>query len=469
MRRITLLYFLPFFLLFACGEDNSETNSAKQNLLNFLSVNKNIALFGKFDIKGVLNKSKCDELPKVGVFMDAFKEVYRYTKMDDSLFFASEVLESGQMNFYYLVNITNRDSLVEFFRGMGLSFEDKEALMVYESSPFSIAINQDVCAIGMNDLGLNIAERTRQLLKEKVGTKTNATVLNKILSANGDLVVGFELRSLFLASYGSVFGHLKEDDFLENNFIQTSVNFNNGEINLKTQNFFANNLKTLSLFKSSDGEWAHEIVRSNKGFGIALNLNVGELIHLAQSADSSTKEKISILQLFGNNWEQIINEFSKIWDGTLTYSIRDLPNTQKVKQDFELFVGLGDGGQQLLEWFKLMYNEEDFDINKVRNGIVLSSKSKDPIMDLEPGLDSRFKFFGKKGVTGFVDFSKWKEVELTNGIKMEKMNELDYASFEMDDHGSNLSVFIKDKSRNVLEIIGEIICENLFVRNQIFM
>jgi hypothetical protein len=460
---------LPLFLLFACGEDKREANNAKHKLLGFLSVNKNIASFGKLDVKGVLEKSKLDKLPKVGVFMNAFKEIYKYTKIEDSIFFASESFEGKGMNFYYLVDISNRDSLVEFFRGMGLTFEEKEALMVYESSQFSIAIDENVCAIGQSDLGVNIGAKTRQLLMANNEKTTDYAILNKILSANADMVIGVDLKASFIAMYGSISSTSEVSNLLDNSFIQTTVNFNNGEIKLKTENYFSNNLNALSFLKSSDGVWAQEIVKSSAGLGYALNLDVGELINFAQKLDPTINEKLSFLQILGNNSLQDINEFSKIWDGRLAYLVNELPDSQNEMGDFKLFVGLGEGGQQLLEWFNLLYKEEEFKIKQVKNGVLVTSKLQDDVVDLNSAGDPRFQSFGKKGLTFFMDFTKLKTLEITEGVNLKNSDELDYAALEMDAQGANLSVFFKDKKRNVLELLGETAIESLYANDQIFI
>lgn len=469
MRRFILIYFLPLLFLFACGQDKNEDNDAKHKLLGFLSVNKNIASFGKLDVKGVLEKSKLDKLPRVGVFMNAFKEIYKYTKMEDSIFFASEAFEGKGVNFYYLVDITNRDSLVEFCRGMGLTFEEKEALMVYESSQFSIAIDQNVCAIGQNDLGVNIGVKTRQLLSENNEKPADNAILNKILSANADMVVGVDLKALFIAMNGALSSTSEVSNFLDNSFIQTTVNFKNGEIKLKTENYFSNNLNELSFLKSSDGLWAQEIMRSGVGLGYALNLDVGELINFAQKLDPTINEKLSFLQILGNNSLQDINEFSKIWDGRLAYLVNELPDSQNEMGDFKLFVGLGESGQQLMEWLNLLYKEEDLKMNQVKNGVLVSSKLEDDVVALNSGGDPRFRSFGKKGFTFFMDFTKLKTLEITEGINLKYSDDLDYAAFEMDAQGANLSVFFKDKKRNVLELLGATTVESLYANDEIFL
>jgi hypothetical protein len=75
-------------------------------------------------------------------------------------------------------------------------------------------------------------------------------------------------------------------------------------------------------------------------------------------------------------------------------------------------------------------------------------KSMDNV-DLE--MDSKFGFFGKKGVSAFIDFVELKSLVGNTAPQEEEFFKLfDYLTFEMDENGSKLLISMKNKTANIL-------------------
>ncbi len=456
MNRIIFFFFFSSLLFLAsCGNKIDSGKNAKSKLIEFISANKKVAAFGKFDLKGIADKSELEKLPKVGVLLNTFKEIYRYTKIEDSVYFANEIVDSRSVNTYLLIDIANKDSLVEFFKGMGLSFEEKEELSVYSSSQFTMAINEEICVFGTNNLGKNPILETIDVLKEKEVANDNSTISRNILNSNADIVLGVRLASALDGLNDSTYTGIKSKKIFENSFVQSHLYFNEGNVQLKTQNFFSEELIAQSFLKSSDGLWAQQLLKTNTNIAYALNLDFVKLMNFVMKINPSMNEQLSYLQLFNNT-----SDLQDVFDGRMSYMLSEFPNSENEFGDISIYVGLGKQGQDLIDLYRLFIEENDFKINQLDNGILITSKDHE--IESQTSNDKRFKDFGKKGFSFFIDFTKFDKNNLPDDLMRDYLADLNYATFEMDLQGSNLSIYLKESKRNVLSVLSQSFIESFF-------
>jgi hypothetical protein len=457
--RLGLGFFLPTLLLISCGNDQNIEKNAKTKLLELISTNKKVVSFGKIDLKGLIDKSEVDDLPKVGVLVNTFKEIYRYVNLEDSLYFANEIVDDKSINSYFFVDVSNKDSLVDFFKGMGLNFEEKENLYVYSSSQFSLAINDQTCVLGTNNIGEVSKLKTFEILNEKNISGDTSTIPQNILNSNSDIVVGISLAST-LNELNDPLTNKNTNKLFDNNFIQSQIQFNKGNIHVKTNNIFSKDLLSKAFFNKSDGSWAQKLIEPNTNVAYALNIDVVRFLNFMGTINPSFNEQFSFLQLFENIPLKNNNDFQEIFDGRMAYILNEYPNLENEFGDMSLFLGLGKEGQQLINLYRLMVEENDFVVNEVNNGVLLSTMKK--TVETKNIYDSRFLDFGKKGISFFIDFKKLRVNNLPEDINLDYITDLNYATFEMDFQGSNLILFTKESNKNVLSVLTQSIVKSLF-------
>lgn len=457
--RLIYVYLLPVLLLASCGNEVNIENNAKNKLLELIATNKKVVSFGKIDLKGLIDKSEVDKLPKIGVFANTFKEIYRYVNLEDSLYFANEIVDEKSINSYFFVDISNKDSLVDFFKGMGLNFEEKENLYVYSSSQFSLAINDQTCVFGTNNTGKVSKLKTFEILNEKNIAGDTSAIPKNILNSNSDIVVGISLAST-LNELIDTLTNKNAYKLFDNNFIQSKIQFNKGNIHVQTNNFFSKDLISKAFFNSSDGSWAQKLIEPNTNVAYALNIDVVRFLNFIGTINPSLNEQFSFLQLFENIPLKNANDFQEIFDGRLAYILNEYPNLENEYGDMSLFVGLGKEGQQLINLYRLMVEENDFVVNDVNNGVLISSREKSD--ETKHTYDSRFLDFGKKGVSFFIDFTKFRGNNLPEDIYLDYIADLNYATFDMDFQGSKLILFTKETNKNVLSFLTQSIVKSFF-------
>ena len=66
-----------------------------------------------------------------------------------------------------------------------------------------------------------------------------------------------------------------------------------------------------------------------------------------------------------------------------------------------------------------------------------------------------------------MDFTKLKDVDIAEAFTSKNIEELDYATFEMDGQGANLSIFFKDKKSNALSILSKSVAERLYFNDDL--
>ncbi len=448
--RLIFVNLLTLLLFASCGNDPNIENNAKNKLLELIATNKKVVSFGKIDLKGLIDKSEVDKLQKVGVFVNTFKEIHRYINLEDSLYFANEIVDEKSINSYFFVEVSNKDSLVDFFKGMGLNFEEKGNLYVYSSTQFSVAINDLTCVLGTNNTGKVSELKTFEILNEKNITVDSTSIPKNILNSNSDIVVGISLAST-MNELNDPITNKNSYKFFDNNFIQSKIQFNRGNIHIQTNNFFSQDLLSKAFFNSSDGSWAQKLIEPNTNVAYALNIDVVKFFNFIGTINPSFYEQFSILQLFENIPLKNTNDFQEIFDGRMAYILNEFPNLENEYGDMILFLGLGKEGQQLINLYRLMVEENDFVVNYVNNGVWISQREKN--VETKKINDSRFLDFGKKGVSFFIDFTKFRGNNLPADVNLEYITDLNYATFEMDFQGSELILFTKETNKNVLSAL----------------
>jgi hypothetical protein len=457
--RLIFFHLMPVLFLASCGKEVNIENNAKTKLLELIATNKKVVSFGKIDLKGLIDKSEVEKLPKVGVLVNTFKEIYRYVNLEDSLYFANEIVDEMSINSYFFVDISNKDSLVDFFKGMGLNLEEKGNLYVYSSSQFSLAINDQTCVLGTNNTGKVSKLKTFEILNEKNLTGDTSVIPKNILNGNSDIVVGISLASTF-NELNDTLTNKNANKLFDNNFIQSQIQFNKGNIHVQTNNFFSKDLMSKTFFNSSDGSWAQKFIEPNTHIAYALNIDVVRFLNFIGIINPSLNEQFSFLQLFENIPLKNTNDFQEIFDGRMAYILNEFPNLENEYGDMSLFVGLGKEGQQLINLYRLMVEENDFVVNAANNGVLISSREKS--VETQKLYDSRFLDFGKKGVSFFIDFTKFQGNNLPEDFNLDYITDLNYATFEMDFQGSELILFTKESNKNVLSVLTQSIFKSFF-------
>jgi hypothetical protein len=301
--------------------------------------------------------------------------------------------------------------------------------------------------------------KTLEILGEKKISVDTSIIPKNILNTNSDIVFGISLASP-LHVLNDTLSMQNAFKLLNNSFIQSHIQFNKGNIQLITKNIFSSDLLENSFFKASNGLWTQELIKGNTSVAYALNIDIVKCLKFIATINPTLNEQFSYLQFLKNLPIQNMTDFQKIFDGRMAFMVNEYPNAQNEFGDMRLFLGLGEEGQTLINLYRLFVEENDFIFSEVADGVLVStSQNKDTTKQI---IDNRFKEFGKKGFSFFIDFTQFNSKNIPEGINFENISDLKCATFDMDFQGSKLLVSLKDSSKNVLSILSQSIIKSFF-------
>ena len=462
MSRFLVFIPLVLFMFYGCGSATKMSGNAKYKLKQVISVNDNILSFGKADIKGIIEKSTLSDLPKIGVFNNLIEECYRYLNVEDSLYFASELLASNSINTYFILNVKNQDELVEFLKGVGFSFEEKADVLISSSKSLSIAISDNLCILANNNLGLNTRTKTIDFIETSSFTFDKSNIINEILDDNADIVTGLNLKSTIVGLNGLTESTNEIDRLFENSFIKSKVELNKGQIKVSTVHYLSNEIQKYLFLKESNGEWIRKIANKDFAAALSLNIDMGKLSMFVKNINPIIYEQLYNLSLFDLATLKNSNEIQNIFDGRLGCFLHSMPSKDHKYGVFSVFVGLGEKGAELIELIKLIANKEGIIVSQMDKGVMLTLGNTSTQQPQEKNIElNRIDFLGRKGISMFINFGKLKyNFIATSTVEKALINALESVKFELSSNGSMLEINFKDKEKYALSTVLNSILES---------
>ena len=463
MKFIFKIFLLSFFI-FSCAKKN-EKPLINERVSAFLNINKNVVLFGKVELNSLLNKSDIKKVPKIGLLLNSVLDEFKSTIiLENPMYYASEGpfdTKGIPSSFYTFISIKNSDSLVLNLTKKGYDFNEYEGFKYAEFGKFSLGVENDLAIVVFKQEEYNSRDILNLAFSNTKGKLANDLV-NKMLLAKGDVSASINLNALYSTS-NTELEKLSEEkrkeikSLVKNSYIQTSVEFNDGEVIIDSKNYFSDQLKNKLFFKTDK----NAVLLSKLGNGtprlaLTLNVDINKLENFINDYSPGFFNKIG--NELGGPLQMVLmmggdNPLSGLFNGELGFSLFGNPQLNGgFIPDFTVFLGLGDKGDSIADLVKPFLTNGTMK-TKIDSRSIFCSSSEKYFPQIPKKISSPFGFesFGKKSITGFANFEgmDMSSFELEGGAKI--ITEIKYITFEVDSSGFIIHIKAKNQKDNILK------------------
>jgi hypothetical protein len=460
--RLLMTSFTLAMLVVSCGSYNDK-RQVKDYLSAFIKENHSVAIFGKVDINTLLNKAEYKSVPKFGTIIESvLNEFSKSIDTKEPIYYAVEgpfKADATPAAFYAFIAVSSADSLVANLVQKGYDFEKDGDLNFAQFGELSIGIKKDLAIIISKNSGSNVKESIEKAFEISSGDVSGGRV-DAILSQNGDIVLGCGLEALYTTSDTqlSKLDQSKQDeirDLVVDSYSQTIFDFDDGQVIIETNNFFSESLKKRMFLKANE----KASILSNLGhgspiLGFSFNFDIEKLQSFVNDFSPEALNKMSeTLDMQGPLMMLGENPLSGISNGQLGLVMLGEPGKNgSMVPDFNIYIGLGKKGKPLAEMAKSFLSNGSMVTSITNNAICCySSINNCPAVGKKLIIPRGCEGFGKKAMTGFVNFEGMdlSTFDLEGGAKI--LNIIKYVNFEVDENGARICIKAKKGKENVLK------------------
>ena len=460
--RVLLAFFTLALLVVSCGRNNDK-RQVKDYLSAFIKENHSVAIFGKVEINTLLNKAEYKSVPKFGTIIESvLNEFSKSIDTKQAIYYAVEgpfTADAEPKAFYAFISVKSADSLVANLVQKGYDFEKDGDLNFAQFGELSIGIKNDLAIIISKSSKTNVKESMEKAFEMSSGDSSEGRV-DSILSQNGDIVLGCSLESLYATSDTqlSKLDQSKQDEIRElvvDSYSQTTFAFDDGQVIIETKNFFSEALKKRMFLKANE----KATILSNLGHGspivgFSLNFDIEKLQSFVNDFSPEALNKMTEkLDMQGPLMMLGENPLSGVSNGQLGAVMLGEPGKNgSMVPDFNIYMGLGKKGKPLAEMAKSFLSNGSMVTSITKNGICCySSINNSPAVGKGLIIPQGCESFGKKAITGFVNFEGMdlSTFDLEGGAKI--LNIIKYINFEVDENGARIFIKAKNGKENILK------------------
>ncbi len=451
-------------LVVSCG-NNNENRSITDFTSAFVNNNEAVAVFGKIEFNQILGKADYKSVPKFGNLIESqLNEFRKVIDTDVPICFAIEgpFSEKGvPAAFYAFIDVKSVDSLEQNLTQKGYDFEKDGDMNYTRFGELSLGIEGNL-AILISKSGNYDSKKDLASAFEQANGDVEEGKATEILNEKGDVVVGLDIESIYstsntqLAKLSSA--KKKElDALVANSYSRTTFKFEDGAAIIETKNYFSEALKKRMFLKANEKAVILEkLGHGSPRLGFSLNF---DMVKLQQLVTDFSPEALNRLgeQLGGPVQMALMmggeNALSGLLNGELGVVMLGEPKGNgSVVPDFNAYVGFGDKGKSLADMAKSFLSGGTMltDIN-TKGMSFYSSANFAPVSGKKLKFPEGCENFGKKALTGFINFEGMdvSSLELEGGAKI--LNIIKYINFEMDENGGKIVIKAKEGKENILK------------------
>lgn len=474
--RLGWIAALGLFILTACsGGSDRDAKSAASALIN---ENENIVAFGHISVQQLLDKTDYTKLPKAGALLQSELPAWqRSLDLSKPVYFAVEApfSEDGSPAMTYaLVNIKNKDSLMDKFSEMGYSMEKSGDIDCFRQGDLVVGLRGNLALLLVKGGEYDYKKQLETSFGQTEGSESEGKTA-KILATKGDLVTGANLERLYKTSNTSLaqLSDAKKKELealVADGFVCSAVHFEKGRMIAKTEHLFSDELKDRLFFKGDqNGTVLQKLGSGNAWMGISGNMDMRKMeAFMNDFAPEAQQKAIQALPGGVGLAVAMVGEdpLTKLFSGQFGLVMTGDPASRNgMLPQFNFFLGLGSKGDFIIEkvssYAELMQLEKRGDAY-VSEGVVLAPR-KDGIygyttLGQQSGplnVPSFARNFGKSTFSMFVNFGQIdvKSLELEDNAKVVEI--MDTFVIDLNRDGSEMVLTSKDQSKNILKLVGE--------------
>lgn len=472
IARTGLIAVLSVSILSACSGNAKERN-AQEATSALIQQNKNIVAFGHTSVMDILNKANYKKIPKVNVLLGAQIATWsKGFKLDNPIYYAVEapIAPDGTPSAVFgLMDVTNKDSLVGVISEMGYTMESSGDLQYFQENDVTFGVRNNLFIVLSKKAPYDGKAALEKAFKDTEGDLSEGKA-QEIIETKGEIVAGLSLERLFGTS-NTALNPAKKDELsklVADGYIKAVTEFGNGQMTLKVENQFSDELKNLLFFDDNSGPGVAQKLNGGKAWmGIATNIDMRKLERFINNYLPEANKRIGeelpaeagfMLMAMGET------AYSSTFSGEFGLVATGNPSSMMgMEFEYNSFLGLGKKGDAIRSLIDAAmsgkpktgdaYIVDNMAIAPRKDGIyayALSNTGKGKLI-----VPKYAKDFGKKTFTMFIAFDQMdmKSLELEEGMKvLEIMESLVVTS---DSNGTTVVLTSKSKSGNILKQIAD--------------
>lgn len=468
---------LGVLVLVGCsGASDRDAKTATSSLIN---ENENIVAFGHISVQQLLDKLDYKHLPKAGAILDgelaSWESAVDFTQ---PVYFALEApfSQDGEPEkTYMLMDVKDKDSLIDKFVGMGYEAVEDGDLTCFSEGDVGIGIRNSLAIILIKGQTDDFKPLLETAFEQTEGDESEGKTAD-ILASSSDIVTALNVERLYTTANTSLnkLSSSKQKELKElvaDGFIKSETNFEKGKMTMKVTNLFSEKLKDRLFYKEdASASVLKKLGSGNAWMGMSMNLDMRKLESFIKDFAPEVQKNINSTMPTEATFAMAMmgdNAFSKIFSGQLGFvAVGDPGSALGMEPQFNFFLGLGSEGQmineQAAQWATLMGLPKQGDAY-VAEGIAVAPR-KDGLYGYSTngdGQSGKLKIpsfanqFGKKSFCLFIDFGRMdvKSLELEDGAKVLEI--MDTFIITADRDGGEMVLTTKSKSSNILKQVGQ--------------
>lgn len=469
MKKIVVFISLSI-LLFSCGSGNGN-REVSEYVSAFLNGNNNAIMFGKADLKMVLDKAAYKDVPKFGALIeDQIKTIEKSLNINSPIFFAVEIQSFEKLetpSVYGFIDVKNEDSTVAELTKMGEDLEKSGDLNYFQNGDVLVGIENDL-AILLVQPGV----KNPKVVLEKAFEKANGDIsegnVNKILNQKADIVFGMKLESIY-GDKNPAIASLSKDrqekvkNLVKDCYSESLFKFENGEVIIETKNYLTAELKNKMFLKSDpSASILKKLGNGTPKIGFAMNIDMKKLQALMEEVSPGVIKSLG--EMLGGPAQMALmmggeDGLSSLLSGEMGFVlVGEAKKDMSMVPDFNYYVGFGSKGKSLADLASAFLTKGTMKVDISNKGIMgatnpIYATSGD--LNIPQGCES----FGKKGFTGFVNFEGMdiNSFELEGAAKLVHL--IKFISFECDNENGRVVIKAKDGKENILKQSVQLLIE----------
>ncbi|MES2798943.1 MAG: hypothetical protein V4638_02930 [Bacteroidota bacterium] len=472
MKKI-LSFSLLFVLLVACGK--KENKSIESYLSSFIGQNEAVSLFGKVQLKSILEKGEYSKIPIFGVLAQGeLNGMKNEINVDAPIYFALEgpFSEDGiPASSYVFAEVKNADSLAANLKQRGFDLEEKDGIKMASSGDVAIGFQNNLFILVSkadefdgNDL---LAKAFEAVYEDEAGGHVNS-----ILKGKGDIVYGVSIANLVNSSNTELKNLPKDklkafEQLVNNSFVAGSIKLENGSATFQTNNLFSPDLKKSMFLKEDNSAAIRALLGTGQPrLGVSLNIDMKKMQSFLNTYAPNALNELS--EEIGGPMEMALltagdDGLAGLFNGQLGMVMMGDPSADGTfTPNFNVHVGLEKTGQTLAQTFQGFLQRGMAQVDLTEKGLSAYSNAnylpkQGAMISVPQGCES----FGKKGICLFanLDGLNLENFELEGAQKL--LNIVKYASIEVDNNGVKIYLKAKDDNANIVKQVVTYLMQEL--------
>jgi hypothetical protein len=471
MKNLYLLLLAGTLVLSSCGDSKNRT--LEENLSAYLQANDNAVVFGKVDVNQLKQKGGIANIPIYGPIIGEVLKGYQGSlNINAPVFFAMEGpfdINKGPGGLVMFAEVKDKDSLVKKLTQQGFDVNEQGDISIMQDGDMGIGIRNNLAIVAVREK-IEAKILLPQLFEQCTGDLSEDAV-NEMLKTKSDIVVGVDIDHLFEQSMASFSGMAPADkkkmnEVLDDSYVCTGLTFETGAVRIASKNYFNEALKKFMFLKSDpSAKILKNLGTGNPKMGLSMNFDLnkleqfinenapGALGELARNAGSGATVALAT----GGD-----KPLSSLLSGEIGAVVVGEPHALSEVKDFNFFIGLGPKGKAIFGGLEGMLSLFMKKVVLTNNSLsAFSSESYAPQPGKKMELGSDYSFFGKKGMTAFLDVNAL-QIDPTTLRGEEKLLTLvKNVTMEMDNDGMTLMIRAKDAGKNALKQIVDLLLKEM--------